>query len=184
MTKDFLAERGKGLEEAFFAKQDALLRQQLAALDASRSSTAALSEASGITDTATLDQLVAAGVSATTLAALTLVPLVAVAWADGKIDDNERTVLLTGAEKAGLDKGHAGYGLFEGWLAKAPGPDMMSAWKRYVSALPADARAMIRGDILGRARTVAEAAGGFLHFGNKVSAAEQAVLTELETAFA
>ena len=106
------------------------------------------------------------------------------AWADGKIDDNERTVLLTGAEKAGLDKGHAGYGLFEGWLAKAPGPDMMSAWKRYVSALPADARAMIRGDILAHARTVAEAAGGFLHFGNKVSAAEQAVLTELETAFA
>ena len=65
MTKDFLAERGKGLEEAFFAKQDALLRQQLAALDASRSSTAALSEASGITDAGTLDHLVAAGVSAT-----------------------------------------------------------------------------------------------------------------------
>ena len=184
MTRDSLADRGKGLEDAFFAKQDALLRQQLAALDASRSSTAALSEASGITDAATLGHLVSMGVSATTLAALTLVPLVAVAWADGKVDDNERTVLLTGAEKAGLDKGHAGYGLFEGWLVKAPGPDMMAAWKGYVAALPADAKAMIKGDVLGRARTVAEAAGGFLNLGRKISSAEQAVLTELEAAFA
>ena len=186
MTKDSIAERGRNLEEAFFAKQDALLRQRLAALDETRpgAGAAALSAASGITDPGAIERLLASGVSATTLAALTLVPLVAVAWADGKIDENERKVLLAGAERAGLGRDHPGYGLFEGWLAKPPGSDMMAAWTQYVAALPPETKQMIKADIVGRARTVAEAAGGFLNIGSKVSSAEQAVLDDLDAAFA
>lgn len=45
-----------------------------------------------------------------------------------------------------------------------------------------EAKRALSHDLLGRARAVAEAAGGFLGLG-KISSSEQAVLTELERAF-
>jgi hypothetical protein len=42
----------------------------------------------------------------------------------------------------------------------------------------------VRHELLDRARTVAEAAGGFLGFGEKISAAERSVLDDLRQAFA
>jgi hypothetical protein len=63
----------------------------------------------------------------------------------------------------------------------------VATWREYVSALSAtltdDARQALKSELLGRARTVAEAAGGFMGMGQKVSAAEAAVLGELEQAF-
>ena len=41
----------------------------------------------------------------------------------------------------------------------------------------------MREKILGRARAVAEAAGGILGFGSKISPEEEVVLAELEKAF-
>jgi hypothetical protein len=51
-----------------------------------------------------------------------------------------------------------------------------------VKALPAQVREALRPDVLGRAREVAEAAGGFLGLGSKVSDDERRVLGELERA--
>src|SRR5437763_2479063 len=56
-----------------------------------------LRKASGMTDPALLDQLVALGMTGKTVAALSLVPLIWVAWADGVIQDNERTAILHAA---------------------------------------------------------------------------------------
>ncbi len=56
-----------------------------------------------------------------------------------------------------------------------------------VSALSASMdpseRNALRDSVMGKARMVAEAAGGFLGLGNKVSAEEQAVLDELAGVF-
>jgi hypothetical protein len=41
----------------------------------------------------------------------------------------------------------------------------------------------LRDEILGRARTVAEAAGGFLGLGNKISSEEEVVLQQLAKPF-
>ncbi len=75
----------------------------------------------------------------------------------------------------------------QGWLAVQPEGKVLAAWKDYVAALSntlsADASTALKQDLLGRARSVAEAAGGFLGLGSKVSSAEQAMLDELEQAF-
>ena len=64
---------------------------------------------------------------------------------------------------------------------------MRDAWREYVGALAEslDRAALdaLKNDVMGRARGVAEAAGGFLGLGNKVSSEEQAVLDELAKAF-
>jgi tellurite resistance protein len=175
------------LEDAFFAKQDAELRRRLQETESVRMMKEALRAASGITDDAVLDQLIALGLHSETVAALALIPLVEVAWADGNIDATERQAILSAAQGAGLAEHNTSYQLLENWMTNRPDPTLLSAWKHYVGALAAslsaEAKDALRQDLLERARTVAEAAGGFLGFGNKISPAEQAKLTELEQAF-
>ena len=82
------------LEEAFFARENAKLRQQLRDLDDTKRKKEALSAASGIANDAVLEKLAALNISSETVAALALVPLIAIAWADGSIDDKERAAVL------------------------------------------------------------------------------------------
>lgn len=188
MARDFLDDRRTGLEEAFFAKQNEMLRQRLRQADEDKAKREALAAASGINDPAVLDSLGKLGIGAETLAALSLVPVVAVAWADGSIDERERSAILQAAEGAGVGKGGTAYPILEGWLRERPPPAVLDAWKGYVRALSgtldSGARDKLKADLLGRARTVAEATGGFMGLGHRVSAAERAALDELERAFA
>ena len=187
MANDFLSDRKKGLEDAFFAEQDAILRRKLGQADQEKARRESLAAASGIHDPAVLDKLSSLGVSGETVLALSLAPLVLVAWADGEIDQKERAAVLSGAEQAGLAKDAPGHELLQGWLNKPPSPELLASWKAYVAALSPSldeaARSALRREILSRARSVAEQAGGFLGLGPKVSDAEQAVLTDLERSF-
>src|SRR6476660_1945597 len=106
-----LEERGKALENQFYEKENA---QKLD----TQSSKDELRKASGMTDDTVLEKLVALGLRGNTIAALSLVPLIQVAWADGKIQDNERTAILQGAHGKGLEKGTPGYELLQTWLQK------------------------------------------------------------------
>lgn len=187
MSKEFLGDRKHALEEAFFAKQDEALLRRLRDAEAAKSKKEALSAASGIADDAVLDRLVALGVDGATIAALSLVPLVLVAWADGSMDDKERDAALAAAAEAGVDRQSAGRQLLEGWLATRPPPQLLATWTDYIRAisptLSEGARRELKSDLLGRARKVAEAAGGFLGVGRKTSPAEDGVLARLEKAF-
>lgn len=187
MSGEFLDDRRRALEEAFFAQQDAELIRRLKTGSEAGVRKQALSAASGITDDALLDKLVASGIESDTLAALTLVPLVAVAWADGSLDEKERAAVLSAASGAGLDRAGPGYQLLTQWLAKAPGQHLVDTWAEYVRGTSAnlgeDERQALKVHLLGRARRVAEAAGGFLGLSSKVSPAEEAMLAKLEGAF-
>jgi len=134
-----------------------------------------------------LGRLLDLGVGGDTLAALSLVPLVEVAWADGNVDAREREAILAAAAASGLAREGAGGRLLDGWLARAPGSDMLDAWRDYVAGvcatLSGDEKRTFKQELLGRARAVAEAAGGFLGLGDKVSDSERAVLEDLERAF-
>jgi hypothetical protein len=115
------------------------------------------------------------------------VPLVEVAWADGELAEKERRAVLSAAEANGVAEGSAGYELLESWLATRPGPELLRAWGEYMVALCAEldegARRALERQILGRARAVAESAGGILGVVNKVSSREKALLAEIEKPF-
>jgi DnaJ-domain-containing protein 1 len=102
MNQEFLSERRKALEEAFFANQNKTLLQRLRETDAARQKKAALAAASGISDDNVLEKLVALNIGSDTLTALSLVPIVKMAWADGAIDDKERKAALSAAAEIGL----------------------------------------------------------------------------------
>jgi hypothetical protein len=175
--------------DSFFQERDQKLLQKLRDRLKAEAEKETLSAASGITDEAVLDQLISLGIGPETLAALSLVPLAEVAWADGAIHAKERSAILLAAEEAGLDKGTEGHQLLEAWLEQQPDQNLLAAWRSYVSAisktLDSEAKKRLKDALVGRARSVAEAAGGFLSsgLGKKVSSAEQAMLAELEQAF-
>jgi len=181
-----LEERGRALENQFYEKEN---RDKLAAmkekLDSQRSKDD-LRKASGMTDDAVLDRLLHVGLGANTIAALSLVPLIQVAWADGKIQDNERTAILQGAHGKGLEQGSDGYTLLQTWLQKPPSDELFQAWEAYIKALASqlndEQNRLLKNQIVGFAKMVAAAAGGILGFG-KVSASEEKVLHRIEDAF-
>jgi hypothetical protein len=181
-----LQDRERALENQFYEKEN---QEKLAAmkrkLDA-QASREELRKASGMTDDAVLDQLVALGMRGNTIAALSLVPLIQVAWADGAIQDNERTAILQGAHGKGLEEGSDGYELLQRWLERQPGDELFTAWEAYIKALASqlndEQNRLLKNQIVGFAKMVAAAAGGILGFG-KVSSSEEKVLQRIEAAF-
>ena len=147
---------------------------------------AALKEATGIAEDDMLDRLIGTGVRAESLAAMTLAPLVLVAWADGSIDTKEHEAIASAAEKAGIKAGTMAYQLLQGWLAEKPDELLTESWTEYTKAmcekLQAGDKVKLSEQVLGRCKSVAESAGGFLGLGT-ISAKEQAVLDVLAAAF-
>jgi hypothetical protein len=146
-----------------------------------------LAHVSGIRDEAFLDRLLGLGITAESLAALGLVPLVCVAWADGEVAARERERIVALAQAAGIEPQNGRYPLLEHLLKRRPAPEMVAAWQDYIKQLremmSAEDLETLRLEILNRAGEVARASGGLLGFGDRVSPAEQAVLAQLEQAF-
>lgn len=186
MADEFMGDRKRALENEFFHKREKALMERLRVEQAQQSARQTLAAASGLTDDTVLSHLADLGIQPDTLLALRLVPLIAVAWADGQLDERERRAVLAGLEAAGIAAGSAAHDLVQGWLASPPPPAMLEAWTAYTTALarrlPAGERAQLRSTVMGQARAVAEAAGGFLGVG-KVSPAEEAAIRRLEQAF-
>jgi len=167
--------REKHLLEAFRERLGELERRQQ------------LAHVSGIRDEAVLERLLGLGITAESLAALELVPLVWVAWADGEVAAKEREQIVAMAQAAGIAPQDGRYPLLEHWLKRRPAPEMVSAWQDCVRQLrekiSAEDVETLRREILDQAGEVARASAGLLGFGDRVSAAERAVLAQLEQAF-
>jgi hypothetical protein len=182
---DELSKRAHALEEAFFNKRDEELLAKLRAQGEAQRRQGDLEGATGIRDSKVLAALVADGIAPDSLLALALAPIVVMAWRKGMVEPAERNAILRAAEQRGITQGTPGWTLIEGWLDRRPGPELRPAWDAYVVALreklPPAEFAKLREDIVGRAREVARAAGGFLGFAS-VSAEEKRIIEELEKA--
>lgn len=184
---DSLQGRGKAMEELFFKSQDQELLNKMKSELEAKEHREALQSASGVEDPAVLDALNEAGITPESLTSVALIPLVAVAWADKKMEAAEKAAILQAAEAAGIKSGSASYLTMEAWLSNQPPADLLVTWKSYINALkptldPA-AFSQLKASIVGRAESVAESAGGFLGLGNKISDVERAVLDDLSAAF-
>lgn len=182
---EILRDRGRSLEDEFFRREDQRLMERLKELSAAEATREALAKASGITKPAVLDMLIEMGVRAETVAALSIVPLVEVAWADGALDVGERRAVI---DQAGVNRDSAAGALLEAWLDRRPDPKLLTAWTHLVQGmcehLDPDGAARLKTGLLERAGAVAAASGGLFGVGSKVSRSETAMLAKLEAAFA
>jgi tellurite resistance protein len=187
MTKDALNDRRQALEDEFFHRVDEKLLANMRAKSAAEANRKQLQAATGISDTRLLDELLATGVPAESVAALTLVPLVLVAWADGKVDPEEREPIMNAAKEQGIESDSPSAKLLDHWLTTKPKRELASIWTSYVAAIMEkmsdEAKAALRNSMITRATAVAKASGGILGIG-KLSSDEKQVLGEIEQALA
>jgi hypothetical protein len=148
---------------------------------------AGLAEPSGVAHHAAALLCAAGRMEAKSLAALSLAPLVAIAAAEGGVDDREKSLVLAWAADAGLRQRDAAYGLVEQWLAAPPGRELLALWKTHYVArlslmLTPEAKRAFKVELLNRARVLIEATGAFSGIGQSPSRAEQAVIHEIDAA--
>jgi len=177
----------RALEDSFFAKENARILQELRAASAlEEKKIDEFREYLNIESEEVLDALIDLEVEPETLIAFTLVPLVEVAWADGVIQPKEREAILKAAIESGVVDGSPTCTLLRNWLQTPPDPVLLETWRGYIeelmNSLGERAKTHLKSSSIGRARAVAEAAGGFLGIGS-ISAAEKKKLEELEWAF-
>ena len=177
----------KKMEEAFFAQQNAKLLEKLRQEARKKERREALGAALKVKNEDVIDALIELDLYPETVVALGLVPLVEVAWADGKIDEKERNAVLSGAEANGIVSGSPSHELLESWLARRPDARLLEVWGEYIVGLCAKLgdgeKAAVKEKVIGRAREVAKSAGGFLGLGTKISPEEEVMLRDLEKAF-
>jgi tellurite resistance protein len=186
VERDDFNTAARTLEDAFFAKENARLLQQMRERARQQERRAAMREVVRVDDEGLIDHLIALGLEPETVLALQLVPLAAIAWADGRIEARERDAVLKAAAAQGIAPDSLAGHLLDRWLMHKPGADLVEAWKRQMRALwpsltPKE-RDEIRASALERAKSVAEATGGFLGLTSRVSPEEQAVLDDLAKA--
>ena len=187
MSGDAFERRRQSLEEEFFKKHNRKLADKLKETLERKQTREELEQLTGIHDPAVLDTLMELNVDHSTFAAFGLYPLVEIAWADGKVDDKERAAFITVAAEFGITPGTFAHTILEEFLLHTPREDARKAWYAWADSLnrrlDATERRKVREGLVKRARAVAEASGGFLGLGNKISANEKRVLDAIEKAF-
>ena len=186
--KPQLSNYGQKLIDALFHEQDQELARQFHDRIEKLNRRQQLAKACGVDDETLLDHLIALDLQPEAVAAIAAIPLVVVAWADRTVQEAERKAIFAAAEASGITSQDGRYPILEYWLSKRPKPELLDAWKHYIAALCRQLNQteieQLKHDMLQRARRVAEATGGILGYGNKISANEQKVLESLEEAFA
>ena len=182
-----LSEQGRILADKFFLERDKKLIEDLNHLEKMKETKKVLSKVSGITDDDVLQKLVDLNIRPEILATLAVVPLVEVAWADGKVDEREKKAVLEAAKKSFILKDSPDFDLLRQWLTHKPGIKLLEAWEHYIEGLCRELtrhqKSALKKNLIGHARQVAQAAGGILGLGKKISKPEQKILDKLESAF-
>ena len=158
MSREVLLDREKAFEYEFFHRVDQQLIKQLRERLDSEERIESLSRCTGIGDKQVLQELLGIDINHQTIVALSLVPLVRVAWADGKMDAPEREAILQAAEAEGHASGSASYRLLESWLERRPDNKLYLVYRDYLHALLATlapaSKETLRRDLASRSRGV------------------------------
>ncbi|MFT5302946.1 MAG: hypothetical protein ACI87E_004808 [Mariniblastus sp.] len=186
LSHDAFRSRERALENTFFLDVDKKLLAQLKAQLDAEEQVLQLRKHTGFTDEHLLDELVELGVSVESLTAMSIIPLVLVAWADFQVDRLERFDILKEAAEVGIETDTPAGQFLCHWLDNRPTPTLKEAWNHYVlamlSKLTDKGRKTMKTEVLKRVRAIARVSGGPLGLGF-VSSDEKRVIAAIEEAF-
>lgn len=102
------------------------------------------------------------------LGLLALVPLVRVAWAEGRVTRRERELITRAARRLGVEEGGAADLLLSGWLKARPGEEFFEGTLAHLRSLlhdmPGDEGEELTLDLLRLCTLVAQVSGGNASF--------------------
>lgn len=174
------------LVEKFFFKENKKMEERYREMQKIKKTKEALAAASGIDDDLVLNKFIELDIRPETIASISMVPLIVIAWADGNIDPKEKDAILSAVGKFGWTPDSLNYDLLNQWLKNKPSASLLTAWKHYVGSLchtmTIEELAHFKKEMMAHVTMVAEAAGGFLGLG-KISAEERDMISQLENTF-
>ena len=190
MTDDILHERGRAIEAQWARQRDEELLKKLRERARLDEIARALARKLRVDDPALRQRLLDLGLTHETGPALFLVPLVAVAWADGKVGDGERDAILGMAAARGVEPATPVHDQVLEWLLRPPPGELVDAalevLRAGISVLPDAERAQRVEAYAESFRKVAQASGGGLGrvigLASGISPEEEAVIERMVAA--
>jgi hypothetical protein len=175
------------LEDQFFLKEDRELINRLKILQEMKVNKETLAKVSGIKNDTVLNKLVELDIKAETLASLSIIPLIEIAWVDGVVDAKEKEVIIRSLgilSDSLIDL--IDFDIVKCWLEHRPSQELKDSWIHYIQGLreimDADTFGKFKNEIMNHATAVAEASGGYFNMGT-VSKKEKELLKELDYSF-
>jgi hypothetical protein len=133
-----------------------------------------------------VDRLIEAGFTASSLPALSLAPLSAVAWASGVVTEEEGQKALLSIFDSQVIGNGAAVEQFRSWLKRRPPAGLMDLWEDFTRARVAvtdETTRQQQGRLLrDQAVAIGLASGGVLGFG-AICTEEQAVISRIELVY-
>jgi len=186
MTKDIFADRKKALEDEYFRKKESELIEKLRRRAEDESRRQALADATGIADEEILNDLQELGFTRDTIELLHFVPLVQTAWASGVVTPEEKELVLELTGFRSIFQNINAYRQLLEWLDTKPSNDFFQKTLQIIQdilqALPKVEREAQATDLVEYCTRIAQASGGILGFGNKMSSGEREVLEKIAAA--
>ena len=174
------------LEEEYFHKENAekrrALRLKLARQAHALKEKREVAKAAGTADLDLAEHIEHLGFDHDSAKAFDLLPLVHVAWADGKVSRNERATVLQLLEKRGFGRDSSAFLLFESLLEEKPDDAFFSESEGLLKRLLAD-RPERTENILELCVQVAEASGGFWGLTSAIADEERDLITQIGNRF-
>jgi hypothetical protein len=166
MSKEWLKDRERALEDEYFRRKDQELIARLREQGRLERERRGLRDQLGSEDERLPAALQEAGFSEDGLALLHLVPLVDVAWADKGVTARERELVLALAAKRGVAEDTPEHRRLEGWLGRRPDQQIFDTAYEAMRVLLArqdeSVRDATREELVLWTTRVAEATGGIL----------------------
>jgi uncharacterized tellurite resistance protein B-like protein len=141
----------------------------------------AIAESVGTADRDIVDRIEQLGLSGDSARILDVLPLIHVAWADGRVQKEERAAVLAVLERRGISPNSDACLLVEALLEKRPSETFLAQSLALVRDLAGRSGAETA-DIVDLCARVAEASGGLFGFGARTNDQERALIGEVAKA--
>jgi hypothetical protein len=141
----------------------------------------AIESSVGTDDAAIVDRIEQLGFNGESIKVLDLLPLIHVAWADGRIQKSERALILAILEQRGISPRSDASLFVEALLEARPSETFMAESLALIVDLTKKTGAN-KDDIVDLCAKVAEAGGGLVSFGAKTTDAERTLIEDVARA--
>ena len=164
--KDAFSDRRRALEEGYFRQKDEELIERLRNRVRDEIERRKIGRTIGVADEEILSDLQELGYTRDTLSLLHLVPLVQVAWAEGRVTGKEKSLIFEAARLRGIERDDPAFQRLQDWLHRRPPEAFFKKTLKIIGALlealPPDKRKTDKQDLEAQCARVAEASGSIL----------------------
>jgi hypothetical protein len=140
-----------------------------------------IEKTAGTDDAAIVDRLEQLGFNGESIKVLDVLPLIHIAWADGRIQKSERALILSILEQRGIPPQSDASLFVEALLEARPSETFLAESLALLVDLAAKTGAN-KDDVVDLCAKVAEAGGGLLSFAGKTTDSERALIKDVATA--